>query len=160
MSALLLLLPRPLYLPTTDHCRQNTTFVVPKGEAMLLRCFTYFAQKHVERLRDFLTFMPKIYSLCYKSFPKNLSLPLQSFPFFYTSKMYDYFSELDEKWAGNVFLQQSRTLPLHQVWEAHSYSAHENIFRANCCSCVVYQAKLTTNNEGSNPWHIRKVNLC
>ena len=33
-----------------------------------------FAQKHVERLRDFLTFMPKIYSLCYKSFPKTYCL--------------------------------------------------------------------------------------
>ena len=80
MSALLLLLPRPLYLPTTDHCRQNTTFVVPKGEAMLLRCFTYFAQKHVERLRDFLTFMPKIYSLCYKSFPKTYPSLSSLFP--------------------------------------------------------------------------------
>ena len=80
MSALLLLLPRPLYLPTTDHCRQNTTFVVPKGEAMLLRCFTYFAQKHVERLRDFLTFMPKIYSLCYKSFPKTYPSLSSVFP--------------------------------------------------------------------------------
>ena len=159
MSALLLLLPRPLYLPTTDHCRRNTTFVVPKGEAML-RCFTYFAQKHVERLRDFLTFMPKIYSLCYKSFPKTYPSLSSVFP----SSTHLRCMIISANWTKNgqgMFFYSKAERSLYQVWEAHSYSAHENIFRANCCSCVVvYQAKLTTNNEGSNPWHIRKVNLC